>query len=203
MKLYYARGACSLATNILLREVGMAFEMERIDTKTHKTEHGVDFFEINPKGYVPVLRLDDGEELTEGAAILQYIADLHPEAGLAPPCGTLARARLQEHLNYLASEVHKGFGPLFHPHGGAEEKKTAVAELGAKFDYLERHLGVGRPYLMGEHYSAADPYLFVMLTWPGYLGFDLAKWPGLTAYAARIRARPAVQAAMKAEGLVH
>lgn len=203
MKLYYSRGACSLATHILLHELGLAFELERVDTKTHHTETGGDFFEINPKGYVPVLRLDDGEELTEGAAILQYLADVHGNGAFAPPCGTLERARLQEHLNYLASEVHKGFAPLFHPHGGPDEKKLAFADLSAKFDLLERHLSVGRSYLMGDRYSCADPYLFVILTWPGYLGLDIAKWPNLAAYAARIRTRPAVQAAMKAEGLLH
>lgn len=203
MKLYYSKGACSLAAHILLHELGLVFELERVDTRTHRTEAGADFFEINPKGYVPVLRLDSGEELTEGAAILQYLADVYGTGALAPPCGTLERARLQEHLNYLASEVHKAFAPLFHPHGGPEEKKLAMAELKAKFDILERHLAVGRDYLLGDRYSCADPYLFVILTWPGYLGFDLSAWPSLAAYAARIRTRPAVQAAMTAEGLVH
>ena len=201
MKLYYATGACSLAVNIVLREAGLAFEMERVDTKTHKTEHGADFYDINPKGYVPVLRLDDGEQLTEGAAIVQYIADLHPEAGLAPACGTLERARLQEHLNYLSSEVHKNFYPLFHPAAGPEAKQAAVAALSERFNLLERQFGVGRSYLMGDRFSVADPYLYVMLTWTHYVGVDLGKWPGLIAFRDRVAKRPAVQAALHSEGL--
>ena len=201
MKLYYARGACSLGTNIVLHEIGIPFEMERVDTNTKKTEHGVDFWEINPKGYVPVLRLDDATQLTEGVAILQYLADLHPEAGLAPACGTFERARLQEHLNYLASEVHKAFYPLFHPHGTPEDKALAMTVLAEKFDFLENHFSVGRAFLMGDRYSVADPYLYVMLTWTRYVGVDLSKWPGLVAYEARIAARPAVQTALHSEGL--
>ncbi|MEO6341319.1 MAG: glutathione transferase GstA [Caulobacteraceae bacterium] len=201
MKLYYATGACSLAVNIVLREAGLAFDMERVDTKTHTTEHGVDFYTINPKGYVPVLRLDDGEQLTEGAAIVQYIADRHPEAGLAPACGTIERARLQEHLNYLASEVHKNFYALFHPAAAPEAKQASVAALAERFDYLESLFSVGRSYLMGDRYSATDPYLYVMLTWTHYVGVSLDKWPHLIAFRDRVAARPAVQAALHSEGL--
>ncbi len=150
---------------------------------------------------MPVLRFDDGTQLTEGVAILQYLADMHPEAGLAPACGTFERARLQEHLNYLSSEVHKAFYPLFHPHGGPEDKAEAMTALGEKLTLLENQFDVGRAFLMGDRYSVADAYLYVMLTWTRYVGVDLSKWPGLVAYEARVAARPAVQAALHAEGL--
>ncbi len=201
MKLYYAPGACSLSPHICLREAGAAFTLERVDTATHRTETGVDYYSVNPKGYVPALRLDDGDLLTEGVAIVQFIADQHPESGLAPANGTRARVRLQELLNYLSSELHKAFVPLFTPSSTAEAKEAARAKVGARLDFLEGALADGRPHLLGDAFSAADAYFFVMTTWTGPTGVDLKRWPKLSALAARLAERPAVQAALRAEGL--
>ncbi|BCW89346.1 Glutathione S-transferase GST-6.0 [Alphaproteobacteria bacterium SO-S41] len=198
MKLYFAPGACSLSPHIVLRELGFDFEMEKVDARAKKTAAGGDYYEINPKGQVPALKLDSGDVLTEGPAIVQYLADQKPEAGLAPKNGTLARARLQETLNFLTSEVHKGFGPLFA--GGSDEaKKAAVENLGRKFGYLEKQFADGRDYLMGKDFSVADAYLFTLLNWTGFVGIDMKQWDKLAAYHARVGARPKVQEALAAE----
>ena len=201
MKLYYSPGACSLASHITLREVGAAFDLEKVDVKQKKTERDADFWAINPKGYVPALALDGGEVLTEGAAILQFIADQHPKAGLAPAAGTLARARLQEQLNFVASELHKAFSPLFNPAITDAEKATAKARVGQKLDLVESLLSDGRSYLVGDSFSVADAYLFTVVNWTGHTGIDLERWPHVAAFQQRIAARETVQAALKAEGL--
>ena len=202
MKLYYSPGACSLSPNIVLREAGVAFDLERVDTSTKKTETNADFLQINPKGYVPVLRLDDGEILTEGAAIVQYIADQRPDSGLAPKAGTIERARLQEHLNFTASELHKAFGPLFSPDTSEAGKQAAVTNVERKFEHFERVLSDGRAHLLGDKFSVADAYLFVVSTWTKPTGIGLHKWPHLAKFAERVAARPKVREAMKAEGLL-
>jgi len=203
MKLYYMPGACSLASHIALRETGEPFEIDRVDGKTKATAGGEDFRTINPKGYVPALRLDDGEVLTEGAAVLQFIADRHPAAGLAPASGTLERARVQEHLNFVASELHKAFSPLFSSTLSEAERKTAQSNVARRFDLLEKTLSDGRSYLVGDTFSVADAYLFVVASWAVPTGVGLDAWPNLKAYVERIGAREAVREAMQAEGLLH
>jgi glutathione S-transferase len=200
MKLYYAPSACSLSPHIALREAGATFTLEKVDTRAKTTASGRDFKSINPKGYVPALELDDGEVLTEGVAIVQYIADHHPQAKLAPPAGSLERYRLQEWLNFVATELHKGFSPLFRPNTPDAYKDIAKQNLAARFDWLSQALE-GRDYLMGSQFSVADGYLFVILRWAQskYGGFDLARWPSLKAWFERMSARPAVQAALAAE----
>ncbi len=201
MKLYYAPGACSLSPHIGLRETGVSFDLERVDLASRKTASGEDFSKINPKGYVPALRLDDGEVLTEGAAMVQYIADRYPAAGLAPANGTLERVRLQEHLNFIASELHKAFSPLFSPATSEEAKQAAVTAVSRRLDHFERHLADGRAHLLGERFSVADAYLFTVASWTKPTGIGLDKWPNVAAFVSRVAARPAVQAAMRAEGL--
>jgi glutathione S-transferase len=202
MKLYYAPGACSLSPHISLHEAGAEFEIEKVDVATHRTASGSDFREINPKGYVPALVLDGGEVVTEGAAVIQYIADRFPAAKLAPANGTLARTRLQEQLNFIASELHKAFSPLFNPSASADAREAAKAAVARKFDHVEAVLSDGRPYLLGNAFSVADPYLFTVASWTGPAGIDVNRWPHLAGYLKRIGARPAVQAAMRAEGTV-
>jgi glutathione S-transferase len=202
MKLYYTPGACSLASDIVLREAGFEFEAERVDLATHRTENGADFYTVNPKGYVPALELEDGQVLTEGGAILQYLADLKPEAALAPPVGTLERARMQEQLIFVASELHKAYAPLFSPGASKEAKATAREEVARRLDHVERQLGDGRPYLVGEQLTVADFYLFVVAGWAKDMGIDLEERPKLAAFLDRISSRPAVRAALEAEGLV-
>ena len=201
MKLYYAPGACSLASHITLREAGASFDLEMVDLKQKQTAGAADFAAINPKGYVPVLALADGQHLTEGAAILQFIADQHPKAELAPAAGTLERARLQEHLNYVASELHKAFSPLFNPASSEAEKEAARTRVGQKLDLIEKTLGDGRSYLLGDRFSVADAYLFTVVNWTGPTGIGLDAWPHVAAFHRRVAAREAVQAALKAEGL--
>lgn len=201
MKLYYIPGACSLSPHIILREAGLSFDLVKVDGKTKKTDSGADFNAINPKGYVPLLELDDGQRLTEGAVIVQYLADRKPEAKLAPAAGTPDRYRLQEWLNFIASEVHKGFSPLFNPQLPESWKTVVVDRLGTRFDYLSKHLEKNQ-YLMGNGFSVADAYLFTVLNWTRFVGIDLGKWPLLQAYSARIAARPSVQQALAAEGLL-
>jgi glutathione S-transferase len=201
MKLYYAPGVCSLSPHIALREASLPFELVRVDNKTKKTESGDDFLAINPKGYVPVLQLDDGSLLTEGPAIVQYIADLKPESKLAPANGTLARYRLQETLGYINSELHKGFGPLFKPTTPAEYKPQVIENLVVRIGYIAEQLK-GKTWLLGEQFSVADGYLFTVLGWGRFVGVDIAQWPVLVDYVARVAARPAVQEALKAEGLL-
>lgn len=200
MKLYYSPGACSLSPHIVLNEAGVAYTAEKVDLKTKKTESGADFTAVNSKGAVPALVLDDGHVLTEGAAIVQYIADQKPASGLAPRAGSMERYRLLEILNYIATEVHKGFSPLFNPKASADWKAAAVAALEAKFTWLSGFLGE-KKFLLGDTFSVADAYLFTVLNWTGHVKMDLARWPKLAAYAARVAARPQVQATLKVEGL--
>jgi len=201
MKLYYAPAACSLSPHIVLLEAGLPFEAVRVSTKSHKTADGGDFYAINDKGYVPVLEFDNGERLTEGPAIVQWLADQVPDKHLAPANGTLARARLQEWLNFISTELHKGFGPLFHPGFDAAAKALATDTLKKRLSWTDARLA-GREFLLDGGFSVADAYLYTVLGWGGYVGLNLAEWPNLAAYHARIGARPAVQAALKAEGLL-
>jgi len=203
MKLYYKAGNCSLATHIILKEIGKDFEIESVDTDKQVTESGADFAKINPKGYVPALCLDGGQILTEGAAILQYLADQNPKAGLAPESGTLERAHLQEHLNYTSSELHKAFGPFFSPDASDEEKQNAKENVEKRMDHFESIFSDGRKYLLGERFSVADAYFFVVSSWAKPTGIGLDKWPGVTAFSARIAEREKVKDAMRAEGLLN
>lgn len=200
MKLYFSPGACSLAPHIVLRELGLPFEAVKVDTRAGKTESGADYRQINPKGYVPTLELDDGQRLTEAAVLLQYLADRAPAAGLAPAHGTMERYKLMEWLNFIATEIHKGFGPLWKPDSTDDEKQRVRARLAARLDWLARQLE-GREYLTGR-FSIADAYLFTVLNWGQWTGVDLANWPALKAYVGRVAARPKVVEAMRAEGLV-
>ena len=201
MKLYYSPGACSLSPHIVLHEAGLAYEPVLASTKTHKLADGTDFYSINPLGYVPVLELDDGTRLREGPAIVQYLADQAPQKNLAPAHGTLARYRLQEWLNFIATEVHKGFGPLFATNTPDEYKPVVKERLLARLQWIDGELA-GKQYLMGEQFSVADAYLFTVTNWAQYVGLDISQLKNLVAYRERIAARPAVQAAMKAEGLL-
>ena len=201
MKLYYSPGACSLSPHIALREAGLPFDMQKVDLNSKQMEGGGDFTAVNAKGYVPALILDDGQMLTEGPAIVQYIADQRPESGLAPKAGTLERYRLMEWLNFIASELHKTFAPLFHPEVAAEWRQAARDRIAQRLDIVEKHLH-GKDYLMGKQFTVADGYLFTVLNWSKFVGFDLVKWPLVQAYLARVAARPKVQEALKAEGLV-
>lgn len=198
MKLYYAPGACSQAPHIILLETGLPFERVRVDLATKRTETGEDYLAIAPKGAVPALELDDGQLLTENAVVLQYIADQAPGWRLIPPYGTIARYRVLEWLNYIATELHKGFAPLFHPTG--EPRAHAMEAIAARFDYVEAGLGLG-PFLAGPEFGIADAYLFVVLGWARVFHFDFARWPGLKAFRQRLGERPAVRAALHAEGL--
>lgn len=202
MKLYFKPGACPLASHIALLEVGATFELEEVDTDAGQTKSGRDYKKINPKGYVPALELDSGEVLTEGASVLQYIADQHPESGLAPKTGTVGRARLHEHLNYTSSELHKAFNPFFSSTASDEDKAKAGVNVAAKFDYLNTVLADGRAYLLGDKFSVADAYMFAVSNWSNFVGIDLKKWPNVDAFVDRVANRPAAQAAMKAEGLL-
>ncbi|HEX5127607.1 MAG TPA: glutathione transferase GstA [Rhodocyclaceae bacterium] len=201
MKLYYSPGACSLSPHIALREAGFTFDLVKVDTKTKTIEGGGDFLAINPKGYVPALQLDDGSVLTEGPVITQYIADQKPAANLAPAAGTMARYRLQEWLGFLNSEIHKTFSPLFRPTTPDVYKEIVRENLGNRFNYLSGQLK-GKSWLTGDTFTIADGYLFTLLGWGKWTGVDIAAWPVLADYVARVAARPAVQAALKAEGLV-
>jgi glutathione S-transferase len=199
MKLYYAPGTCSLSPHIVAREAGLPLTLVRVDNKNKKTESGEDYRAINPKGYVPLLELDNGTRLSEGPAIVQYLADLAPAAKLAPANGTFERYQLQEWLNFITSEVHKQFSPLFDPTMPEEAKEKFRARLASRFDWIVEQLR-GRDYLMGS-FTVADAYLFVVLGWTKFTGPDLARWPALQAYVERIAARPHVREALKAEGL--
>lgn len=201
MKLYYSPGACSLSPHIVLREAGLVFDLEKVSLVTKKTASGGDYNEDNPKGYVPALILDDGQLLTEGPAIVQYLADRVPEKQLAPAAGTMERYRLMEWLNYIATELHKGFSPLFHPKAPEEWKLLVKERLGQRIDFVAQRLE-GRNYLMGETFTVADAYLFTVLGWARIVKLDLAPWPVLAGYQKRIAERPAVRAAMLVEGLI-
>lgn len=196
-KLYFSPGACSLSPNIALREAGIPFELERVDLKAKKLSGDSDFYQVNPKGYVPALVLDDGTLLTEGAVMVQYIADLKPESRLAPPAGTLERVRLQEWLHFIATELHKGFGPLYSPIANDEYKESVRKKLAGRFAILAKGVE-DKAYLMGEDFSVADAYAFyTMRSWKTHVRAELP--PGLEAYFERIAARPAVKAALEAE----
>jgi glutathione S-transferase len=201
MKLYYAPGACSLSPHIVSREAGIPVELKKVNLKDKVVEGGADFRKVNSKGYVPALELDDGQVLTEGPAIVQYLADQKPESGLAPKAGSFERYRLQEWLNFITAEIHKGFSPLFKPSTPEEYKKIARENLAGRFDWLNQQLA-GKDYLMGKSFSVADAYLFTVLTWTKPLQIDLGKWPSVAAFVARVSARPKVKEAMKAEGLI-
>ena len=201
MKLYYSPGACSLSPHIVLREVGLDFELVLTSTKTKKLQDGTDYYTINPKGAVPLLELDNGERLTEGPAIVQYLADQAPQKHLAPAAGTWARSRLQEWLNYITSELHKGFSPLFNPAMPEEAKVLFREALVKRFAWVDTQLE-GRDYLLGADFTVADAYLFTVSNWAPMVGVELGALKNLAAFRARVSARPAVQAAMKAEGLI-
>lgn len=201
LKLYYSPGACSLSPHIALREAGLQFELERVNTQTKKTASDGDFLAINPNGYVPVLGLGDGHVLTEGPAIVQYIADQNPQAHLAPASGTPQRYRLQEWLNFISTEIHKGYSPLFSPTTPEDYKKTVITKLLSRYAYLDKALA-GKQYLLGDQFTVADGYLFTVTNWSNFLKIDLSAYPNVTAFQARIAARPKVQEALKAEGLV-
>ncbi len=201
MKLYYSPGACSLSPHIALREAGLAFEPVLASTKSHKLQDGTDYYGINPLGYVPMLELDDGTRLREGPAILQYIADQVPTKNLAPANGTLQRYRLQEWLTFIGTEIHKGYSPMFNPNMPEEAKTIAKTRLLSRYQWLEGQLA-DKEYLMGDHFSVADGYLFTVSNWAKPTGVDLAPYPNVRAWQARIAARPAVQEALKAEGLL-
>ncbi|OGN44873.1 MAG: glutathione transferase GstA [Caulobacterales bacterium RIFCSPHIGHO2_01_FULL_70_19] len=202
MKLYYTPGACSLSPHIVLREAGFNFELEKVDLATHRTETGADYYQINPKGYVPALVLDDGQVLTEGAAIVQYLADLKPDARLAPPAGTLERARMQEQLTFIAAELHKAYGALFSPAASQEAKAAARRDVARRLDHVERQFADGRSYLLGEQLTVADIYLFVVAGWAREKGIDLEARPKLAAFLKRVGDRPSVRAAQQTEGLI-
>ncbi len=203
MKLYYKTGACSMASHIILNELGIQFELDKTDTEAGKTEAGEDFRKISPNGYVPALVTDEGEIITENSAVLQYLADQSPDAGLAPLNGTLGRTRLQETLNFVSSELHKSFGPFFSGtelEGDARQK--AEAGVGRRAAHIERSLADGRTFLLGDTFTVADAYAFVVLNWAGFVGVSLDAWPKTRAYVSRVAARPASIKAMVAEGLI-
>jgi glutathione S-transferase len=203
MKLYFSPAACSLSPHIVLREAGLDAELVQVDLKSKKTKNGEDFTAVNPKGQVPTLVLDDGQIFTEGPAIVQYLADKKPDAKLAPPNGTIERYRLQEWLNFITSELHKGFSPLFNPQVPDEYKKMAREAIASRFAYLDKHLGKsGFELLTGAQFTVADAYLFTVVNWSNFVNIDLGQWPNLKAYQARVAARPKVLQAMKEEGLV-
>ena len=201
MKLYFSPGACSLSPHIVLEELGLPYTGVKVDLKTKQTADGGDYTKINSKGSVPALELDDGQLLTEGPAIVQYLGDQKPEANLAPRWGTPERYRLLEMLNFISSELHKGFSPLFNTAASADWKAGALSGLTKKFDWLSDYLA-GKSFLLGEHFTVADAYLFTVLGWTIPMKIDLTPWPALKDYYARILHRPQVQSAMRAEGLV-
>jgi glutathione S-transferase len=201
MKLYYSPGACSLSPNIVSHEAGEPLELEKVDTKTKKTASGKDFMAINPKGYVPALELDDGQILTEGPAIVQYLADRRPESGLVPAAGTFERYRVQELLGYINSEIHKTYSPLFSPSVTPEIRSEKHAYLHQRYALLDKQLA-GRDYLFGDRFGVADAYLFTVTNWAKYVKLDLSEHRNIVAFQERVARRPAVQAALKAEGLL-
>ena len=200
MKLYFAPGACSMATHIALRETGQTFDLEKVNLATKETESGEDYLKVNPKGYVPALRLDNGEVLTEVAVTLQYVADQKPESSMVPQAGSMERYRLMELLNFISTEINKSFGALFNPNITPAHKEHQLALIGKRCDLLSQQLR-GKKYLIGDAFSVADAYLFTVLGWSKVLKVDMTKWPTLTAYMDRVADRPAVKKAMKAEGL--
>jgi glutathione S-transferase len=198
MKLYLTPGACSLSPNIVAHEAGISLELKKVDLKTKTISGGGDYNKVNPKGSVPLLQLDNGESLTEGPAIVQYLADQKPQSKLMPAAGSLERYRVLEWLNFISSEIHKSFSPLFNPAAAPAWKEAATANLNKRFDHANEHLN-NKQYLMGDQFTVADAYLFTVLGWTKYVGLDLSKWPALQAYVERVAARPKVQEAIKAE----
>lgn len=201
MKLYYTPGACSLSPHIVARESGAACDLVKVDLKAHKTESGDDYYAVNPKGYIPALKLDDGSLLTEGVAIVQYLADQKPESGLVPKAGTRERYQAMEWLTFISSELHKQFSPLFNPAFNDETKTFFRSKLTGRLKWLDEQLA-NKPYLMGANFSVADAYLFNMLMWAGRVNLDIGGLKNIVAYKDRVMARPKVQEAMKAEGLL-
>lgn len=200
MKLYYSPGACSLSPHIVIRELGLPVELEKTDLGGKKTAKGADFLTINPKGQVPTLELDDGQVLTEGPAIVQYLADRKPEGGLIPAAGSMDRYRVQEWLNHITSELHKSYTPLFNPQAPEEYKTIARANLAKRYRRIDEQLK-GKAYLMGDRFTVADAYLFTVTNWARHVGVDLSEFPNLQAFQQRVAERPGVKEAMKAEGL--
>lgn len=198
MKLYYSPGACSLSPHIVAREAGIDVQLVKVDLKTKRTEDGADFFAINPKGYVPTLVLDDGQVLTEGATIVQYLVDQKPGSGLAPANGTLARYRLMEMLGYINSEIHKSYSPLFSADTPAATRQERKDYLRKRYTLLDGILAK-QPWLVGEHFTPADAYLFTVTNWAGHVDLDLSGFPAITAFQKRVAERPAVKAALHAE----
>lgn len=201
MKLYYSPGACSLSPHIALREAGLAFEPVLASTKSHKLQDGTDYYGINPLGYVPLLELDDGTRLREGPAIVQYVADQAPQKNLAPANGTLPRYRLQEWLTFIGTEIHKTFSPLFNPNLSDDAKQVFRDKLVQRFTWVNGELA-GKDYLMGDHFTVADGYLYVVTRWTEPMKIDISGLANLVAHHKRVAARPAVQEALKAEGLL-
>lgn len=201
MKLYYSPGACSLSPHIVLHEAGLAFTAEMASTKTHQLKDGTDYFSINPLGYVPLLVLNDGTQLSEGPAIVQYIADQVPDKQLAPANGSMARYQLQSLLNFISTELHKGFSPLFNPATPADYKPAVTEKLLSRMAWIDGQLA-GKQYLMGDTFTVADAYLFTVTGWGAYVKVDLSGFANISAHRARVAARPAVQAALRAEGLL-
>jgi glutathione S-transferase len=202
MKLYYSPGACSLASHIVLNEIDADFAIEQVDTATQKTASGTDYGQINPKGVVPAMEIENGEILTEGPAILQWIAEQKPAANLTAKAGTLARTRVQEHLNYIGTELHKAFSPLFSSTATDEQKEAGKRVVAQKMDYVNGVLSDGREYLVDNRFSVADAYLFVVANWSNFTGIDLNRWSHVADFVKRVAAREKVQLALKAEGLL-
>ncbi len=199
MKLYYSPGACSLSPQIVLQESGLAYAPVLASTKTHQLADGTDYYTINPLGYVPLLELDNGARLREGPAIIQYIADQVPEKNLAPANGSFERYQLQEWLNFIGTEIHKGFGPLFKPTTPENYKPIALEALTKRLQWVDGQLA-GKSYLLGEQFSVADAYLYTVSRWAGFVGLDLSGMANILAFQQRMAQRPAVQAALKIEG---
>ena len=200
MKLYYSPGACSLSPHIVVSETGINVELEKVNLAEHKTASGQDYMTINPKGYVPALRLDDGSVLTEGPAIVQYLADQKPGSGLIPPAGSIDRYRVQEWLHFIGTELHKSFGALFNKATPDATKETAKANITRRLAYLNDRLA-GKQYLMGSDFTVADAYAFTIVNWTNFVSIDLKPYPNLAAYMARVAARPKVLETLKSEGL--
>ena len=201
MKLYYSPGACSLSPHIVACEAELSIELVKVDLQSKLTESGEDFRQLNPNGYVPLLILDDGNRLSEGPAIVQYLADLAPDKNLIPPTGSFERYQVQQWLNFIATEIHKSYTPLFTPDAPEAAKQLALATLTRRLDTVAEQLA-SQPFLLGDQFSVADVYLFVTLSWGQYVNVDISQWPSLARYADKIAERPAVQKAMQEEGLI-
>jgi glutathione S-transferase len=201
MKLFYAPGACSLSPHIVLNELDLPYTVEKVDLKNHTTASGADFYTINAKGYVPALQLDNGEVLTEGPAIIQYLADQKPQVDLLPPAGSLERARVQEWLNFIGTELHKTLGALFNPSISAEARTKTLDTFGKRLGFVEKALQ-GKDFLTGKSFSVADAYLFTIVNWAPKLSIDISPWPTVAEFQKRVASRPAVQKTLKAEGLI-